>query len=101
MGSAGGETDAHSVCRVPALMSPFPSLALSPWHPCPMEDGVTACALSGHPSLMPWPDSEEGALSYPAAPLWVPRGENAKFLEAGRATEGQAASRLTFLAKSL
>lgn len=44
MGSAGSETDARSVCRLAALMSPFPSPALSPWHPGPMEDGVTVRA---------------------------------------------------------
>lgn len=39
MGSAGSETDARSVCRVPALMNPFPFPGSdSPWHPRPMED---------------------------------------------------------------
>ena len=88
VGSAGSETDAHSVCRVSVVMNPFPFRGSdSPWHPRPMEDGVSVHACCrGHRSLTPWHDSEEGASLLPRCPpLWVPRGKmSSPLMQGGR-----------------
>lgn len=92
MGSAGSETDARSVCRVSVFMNPFPFRGSdSPWHPRPMEDGVSVHAhCRGHHSLMPWHDSEEGASLLPRCPPpWVPRGKMPSSLMQGGRWRGK------------
>lgn len=56
----------------------------------------------GHPSLMPWPDSKEGALLLPRCPPpWVPRGEMPSSLMQGGRWRGKLPTDSLFLAKSL